>query len=160
MAKKSGELENKRLAAFKDYMAGVQPRDIAKKYAVQIRTVRGWSEREGWPARRKAAFEAAQNAIFNRLQKRVCEATESFLELAVVGSKVALESVKAIAEGGDTLDVLDQAAELEKWVDIALKLSKIQRAVLPQASEELSRLIYEELKRLGQLGLFKEQEQK
>lgn len=161
MSKKGRSTDKRRFEkeAFADYMAGLLPNEIAKKHGVKLNTIRGWIRKGEWTKRRREAIAGAQESVFNRFQQSICESTENLLRFSVKGTMIlalVMDNVHDDVYAADAIprcQLMEKIKDIEKLATVAEKMAKIQAAALPHASEELSKLIYEELKRLGRTGI-------
>jgi len=154
------------LYALQDFLNGLTLSEIAEKYGVRIGTVQQWYAREKWKEKRDAAIAEAQKTIYVKFRKSIAETTENLLEISKIGSKLALlrfqKSQELVEEADDEqrIELLSNEYEtIKKWGALAKDFAAIQRGIMPQASEELSKEMHEELKRIGDAGLFYEEQQ-
>ncbi len=155
---------DREIRALQDFINGMTLPEIASKYKVKERTARGWYERHEWAKKRRLVVREAQASIFNKLQEKVVASTERFLEISKIGSQLVLLRIteiyrEVVAETEVKSGILDKNYRaLKKWATLAAEFTKVQKGALPQASEELSRMMYEELRRLGDAGLLIKEE--
>ena len=152
-----GKKDTKRLGAFSDYLSGMAIKEIAKKYGVTKRCVEGWRTRERWNDKRKAALAEMQASAYSEYRTRLKSATANWLECSDVVSGHVLALVKAtgekLAASESEKTIINCVKMLDKLAVVAKNWSTVQKNALPQASEELSKAICEELRRIGRAGL-------
>lgn len=128
------ELEKKREKARLDYRRGMSLRDIARKYDVEINTIKTWRSRYGW-AREKNPFLGNQYAKGNRggAPKGNTNRAQHGLFTKFIPEET-LEAMEALIEK-DPLDIL--------WDQIRLQYAAILRSqsiMFVQSKDELVKI--------------------
>lgn len=162
MSSKSKALvADRQVKAFADYLGGMSFKSMAAKYDVSERTVKGWSERGKWPAKRREAIQKAQQTAFAALSKIAAKNVKSLMSVASMGAELVEMRMRHIhhevktAHPDKQAEIFDQHAKtIAGLSELSLSLSKVHQKAMPNAGEEVSRLILEELRHLGTLGIY------
>lgn len=141
----------KKTEAIIDFLAGMTIKDIAKKYGVKKTTVVGWYSKGKWKEKRDELQQEYERTIFSKYKKQIEDAVDKSLEISRAGSHICLIALKDIlAACNEKKDKPREIIkELKEVADTAYKFAGIINRVMPNASEELSEKIHQELKEIN-----------
>lgn len=121
---------------------------ISEKMGIKECTIRHWHERQKWEEKRQDFKKKASETLYHRLLGYIEVSVQRYLVQSAIMAQICLEaSQKFFSLSVD---------EREKNIDLMLKFSrladqssKVHRNVVPDASEQLSNRILEELKEIS-----------
>lgn len=135
--------------AEKDWLEGLEVNEIATKYNEKETTVWNWHRRRKWAGKRLALREKKEKFLIERLLEKYAEISIKNLDSARIIAHVALEALTSM-KNTNTLFLKDNRPEIFSLGQLAFLSAKIVNMTSPNCGEDLSRQMFEELKKYNE----------
>lgn len=135
-----------RAKAFDLYLKDWTYGDIGKEVGFARLTIMAWQKKYEWEKLKEEAIRKANDNILDKYRKDIESISSSALAGAKIITEISKSELEFISEKHPKPPRGDEVRkELNAWGKLLLLSSNIQKNTIPEASEELSQLIYQEL---------------
>lgn len=127
---------------------GQELKKISGEIGVKVNTLFHWQQKYDWSDKRKNFKQRTNEALYYKLTAQIEQSVQRFLAFSLLVSQCAMEAGQYFL----TLTLEQRNKEINlisKWITLTERASKIHRNVVPDANEQLSQKILDELKELN-----------
>lgn len=134
------------------WIKGESLNSIASSLGIKMATIRNWYFRYDWASKREDFQKKLQETLYCKLISKIEDSISSSLDIAVKSEKITIEALELAHDKCKQENKYEEYCEqILKWVSIADKASSIHRKVMPNADDEISQRILNELSILKQI---------
>jgi len=135
--------------AEKDWLEGFELNEIATKLNEKITTVCSWHRRRKWAQKRLNLRDKKKKLLVETLLEKYAEVSVWNLDCARILAHTALAGLDAMKRA-NTLLIKDNRSELFSLAQLSYLSAKIVNTTSPNCGEDLSRQMFEELKKYNE----------
>ncbi len=132
--------EEKKANAFKDWLAGMTHKELAKKYHVSVKTIESWAKKNNWTELKASAIERAKNSIAVKFESKIIEGCEIFLDISLMIAQFCKQKLQEA--------ILQENPQISCILKDALIGVQIYKSVMPEAPENISNQIAKDLQEI------------
>jgi len=140
------------------WLQGNSVEKVAEVLGINKNTVQTWGFRYNWIEKKVQLYEQTKKTLYAKLIDQVTQSAQRYLQGSLLLGHLSLMALNEIHE-----DVKNGERSLEEckgsilvWANVLAKGSSIHRNVVPDANEQVTQQILEELKRMNDIIIPKE----
>lgn len=140
-------LREERQKALELYVQGHTVLEISQLLSLKLKTVKSWQAKDVWVDKREEFNKKRTQALYFRLISQIEQSCQRYLQGSILIGHIATEQIQLLYQefkAGEKFDI----SSFERLAACLAKGASIHKQVVPDANEQLSQQILQELKEI------------
>lgn len=140
-------LRKERQQALELFVQGRTIPEISQDLSIKLSTVKSWHHKDQWQEKREEFNKKKTQALYFRLISQIEQSCQKYLQGSILVGHIATEQIQLLYQefkAGEKFDL----SSFERLTVCLAKGASIHKQVVPDANEQLSNQILQELKEI------------